>query len=235
MRSKVDTFLDLYPNFHELNQTDQILRIVFFFTVEEGHETISKKELDQLFAFARIGVPRNLPQLLAYLSGKGKKLLCVGGEYSLKRNVQKEIEKEVRSLRGQKPPPPPIGGVGALDFPGKNFKDLKVQTLLNETRICYSQACWNACGILVRIIVERTLDSVDPAVRKKQGLKDKINFCKGASDLFSKSLRDGMKELHNAKLLGDIAAHHSKILLDKSDIDLVLPVFRILIREVESI
>jgi hypothetical protein len=41
--------------------------------------------------------------------------------------------------------------------------------------------------------------------------------------------------LHGAKIIGDIAALHSKILLDKPDVDLALPALRILIKEVKTI
>ena len=88
--------------------------------------------------------------------------------------------------------------------------------------------------MLIRIIVERTLDTIDAAIKAKSGLRDKINACRGLAAL-SKSLREALDGLQSAKIFGDIAAHHSKILLDKPDVDLVLPAFRVLIKEAKTI
>jgi hypothetical protein len=234
MKDKVNEFVDLFNNFHSLDQTDQIVRLVYFHTIEEGRESINKVELERLFKFAQVQPPKNLPQQLTYLCGRGGKLLNESGEFSLRREVQKGLEQEIRSLRGA-PLPPVIDGILAFDFPGKVFKDPKIVVLLEEARKCYTQGCWNACGLLIRIMIERALDSVDSAVKAKQGLKDKINYCKSASQLFSKSVRESLEGLHSVKLIGDIAAHHSKIILDKGDIDLVLAPFRMLIKEVATI
>jgi hypothetical protein len=51
----------------------------------------------------------------------------------------------------------------------------------------------------------------------------------------SKSVREALDGLQGAKIIGDIAAHHSKIILDKNDVDLALPAFRMLIKEVSTV
>jgi hypothetical protein len=127
-----------------------------------------------------------------------------------------------------------MDGGSPFEFAGRAFSDAKIEALLQELRKCYPQECWNACGLLVRIIVERALDTVDNAVKAKNGLRDKINACRGLAVL-SKSVREALDGLHGAKIMGDIAAHHSKIVLDKPDVDLVLPAFRVLIKEVKTI
>jgi hypothetical protein len=170
---------------------------------------------------------------LAYLSGKGSKLINAKGEFSLRREVRKEIEREVQALRGSALPPKLDGG-SPFDFGSRAFSDVKVGALVEELKRCYPQQCWNACGLLIRIIVERTLDAVDTAVKAKTGLRDKVNACKGITTL-SKSLKEAMDGLHGAKIMGDIAAHHSKVLLDKPYVDLVLPPFRVLLKEVRTV
>jgi|SRR5208282_5797628 hypothetical protein len=233
MKESVNEFVDLFPNFHSLGQTAQIVRLVYFHAVVEARESVNKDELERLFKFTNVPVPKNLSQLLTYLCNKGEKLINADGEFSLRREVRKEIEQEVRGLRGSAAPPRIEGG-SPFDFGGRVFSDAKVGALLEELKKCYPQQCWNACGLLIRIIVERTLDSVDASVKAKNGLRDKINVCRGLSQL-SKSLREALDGLQGAKIIGDIAAHHSKILLDKSDIDLALPAFRVLIKEVKGI
>lgn len=233
MKERVNEFVDLFPNFHNLGPTAQIVRLVYFHAIEEARESINKDELDRLFKLADVPVPKNLPQLLTYLCGRGQKLMNAKGEFSLRREIRKEIEQEVRGLRGSVVPPK-LDGVSPFDFGSRVFTDAKIEALLDELRRSYPQACWNACGLLVRIIVERTLDTVDAAVKAKFGLRDKINACRSITTL-SKSLREALDGLHGAKIIGDIAAHHSNILLDQADVNLVLPAFRVLIKEVKTI
>jgi hypothetical protein len=233
MKARVNEFVDLFPDFHTLDQTAQIIRLTYFHAIEEGRDSVSRDELEHLFQLADVPVPKNLPQLLAYLCDKGQKLINARGEFTLRREVRKEIQQELRDLRGLVVPPKLDGG-SPFDFAGRVFADAKVNALLHELRNCYPQECWNACGLLIRIVVERTLDATDSAVKAKFGLKDKINVCRGLTSL-SKSLREALDGLLGAKIIGDIAAHHSKILLDKADVDLVLPAFRVLIKEVKTI
>jgi hypothetical protein len=235
MKSKVNTFVELYPSFHELDPKEQITRFIYFHTVVEKRETISQDELAALFSFAEMSSPQTLAQTLGYLCGKGKQLRRMGKEYSLERPVRLKIEKEVNDLRGLAPRPK-IEIDAKFDFPSKGFRDAKIQQLLLESGKCYALECWNACGILMRIIVERALDAIDPAVKAKSGLKDKINYASSAAGLpISKSMQDGLKALHGAKLVGDIAAHHSSTLLDQGDINGVVPHFRMLLKEIKTI
>lgn len=233
MKDRVNEFVDLFPDFHSMGQSAQIVRLIYFHAVEEARESVNKDELDRLFKLADVSVPKNLPQLLTYLCGKGEKLISSNGEFSLRREVRKEMELEVRALRGSATPPKLDGG-SPFDFSGRTLTDAKIIALLDELRKCYPQECWNACGLIIRIIVERTLDTVDATVKAKFGLRDKINACKGLGSL-SKSLREALDGLHSAKIIGDIAAHHSNIVLDKPDVDLVLPAFRVLLKEVKTI
>ncbi len=234
MRIKLEEFLRTYPEFDDLGGTEQITRLIYFYTILERHGTTSQSELENVFHDGNLALPKNLSKLLAYLCGKGKKLINRNGEYSLQRKALNALEIEFCRLT-ESSAPPKIAGVTAFDFSGKVFADPKVKALLEEIKRCYTQQCWNAAGILIRIIVERTLDASDPKVKAKTGLRDKINYCVGCSDLFSKTIRDGMKELHGTKIIGDVAAHHSSIILEKNDIDLVLPVFRMVLKEVKNI
>jgi hypothetical protein len=233
MKDRVNQFIDLFPDFHSIGPTAQIVRMAYFHTVEEGRETVNKDELERLFKLANVAIPKNLPQLLVYLCGKGQKLINSKGEFSLRREIRRELDQEVHGLRGSAAPPKLDGG-SPFNFAGRAFTDAKVCALLEELKRCYAQECWNACGLLIRIIVERTLDTVDATVKARSGLRDKINGCRVLATL-SKSLREALDGLHGAKIIGDIAAHHSKIILDKPDIDLILPVLRVLIKEVKTI
>jgi len=233
MKAKVNDFLDLFPDFHAIGPSAQIVYLVHFHAQEEHRESANRVDLERLFRLAGVALPENFPQLLAYLCKKGGKLLNEDGEYSLRREVRKKIEDEVRVLRGQGAPPRVDGG-SPFDFAGRVFTDVKVSALLQEVKRCYGQECWNASGLLIRIIIERTLDSVDAGVKAKTGLRDKTNACRGIASL-SKSVKESLDGLHSAKIVGDIAAHHSRILLDKNDVDLVLTAFRVLIKESTAI
>jgi hypothetical protein len=235
MMNKVSQFVDLFPDFHDLDPNEQIIRLIYFHTIEEKRETVSQDQLAIYFNFAEISTPKTLQQKLGYLCGRGKKLRCSKGEYSLERRVRMEVQEEVNRLRGIIEPPKLVLDA-KFEFPGKVFKDIKIQRLLQELGKCFSVECWNACGILIRIIVERALDASAPEVKAKSGLKDKINFASSASGLpISKSTQDSLKVLHGAKLVGDIVAHHSSTLLDKGDIEGVLPHFRMLLKEIKTI
>jgi len=95
-----------------------------------------------------------------------------------------------------------------------------------------TQSCWNSCGILMRIILERVLDKKDNDIKNKSGLKDKINFCL-SSNIFGKSVSEALKKLDNStKITGDIVAHDSNILLSKNDIELAIIPFRVLLADI---
>jgi predicted nucleotide-binding protein len=95
-RTRVDEFVDRFPDFHNLGQTEQIVRLVYFHTVEERRETVNRAELEQMFRFAQLPVPPNLTQQLSYLSTRAKKLLNTNGEFALRRDLRKAIEGELR-------------------------------------------------------------------------------------------------------------------------------------------
>lgn len=95
-----------------------------------------------------------------------------------------------------------------------------------------TQNCWNSCGILMRIILERVLDRKDNDIKNNSGLKNKINFCLSSS-IFGKSVLEALKKLDNStKITGDIVAHDSNILLSKNDIELAIIPFRVLLVDV---
>lgn len=234
MKQRINDFVDLFPAFHRLDAMQQILYMIYFHAVEEGRESANQSEIESLFRLAGVPVPKNLGQKLGYLCGRGAKLLPPSkGEYELRREVEREIDEEVRAMRGQVAPIV-IDENGPFEFKGRAFTDQKVATLLDELRRCHATHCWNACGLIMRIIIERTVDTVDPAVKAKSGLKDKLNKCREVTSV-PKSVRESIEHLHSAKIIGDIAAHDSKIVVDEPDINLVLPHFRVLLKCVTTV
>lgn len=234
MKQRINEFVDLFPAFHRLNAIQQILSMIYFHAVEEGRESANQGEVESLFRLAGLTLPKNLGQKLGYLCGSGGKLLPpTKGEYELRREVKRKIDEEVRAARGV-PAPIVINDNGPFEFKDRPFTDKKVAALLDELRRCYATQCWNACGLLMRIIIERAVDTVDPAVKAKCGLKDKLNKCREMTSL-GKSVRESIDHLHSAKIIGDIAAHDSSIVLDEPDINLVLPHFRLLLKSVTSV
>jgi hypothetical protein len=234
MKQRINEFIDLFPGFHQFDQGDQILYLVYFHAVEERRESTNQAEIESLFRLAGLAVPKNLGQKLGYLCGRGGKLLPPNkGEYELHRETRRTIDEEVRIARGQ-PAPVAINDNGPFDFKARTFADKKIAALLDELRRCHATQCWNACGLLMRIVIERTADTVDPAVKAKTGLKDKLNKCRDVATL-GKSVRESIDHLHGAKIIGDIAAHDSRIIVDESDISLALPHFRVLLKSVTTI
>lgn len=112
-------------------------------------------------------------------------------------------------------------------------EDKKIFQLGSEANYNWkTNFCWNSCGILMRIILERTLDRKHPDVKKKTGLKNKINFCL-SNNIFGKSVTEAIKKLDNStKITGDIVSHDSNILLDKNDIEIAIVPLNILIKDV---
>lgn len=234
MKQRISDFVDLFPTFHRLGAMDQILYIIYFQAVEEGRESANQGEIENLFRFAGVALPKNLGQKLGYLCGRGGKLLPpTKGEYELRREVKRKIGEDVRTARGV-PTPLVISDSGPFAFKGRAFTDQKIAALLDELRRCHATQCRNACGLLMRIVIERTVDSVDPAVKAKNGLKDKLNKCREVTTL-GKSVRESIDHLHGAKIIGDIAAHDSSVVLDEPDIDLALPHFRVLLKSVATV
>lgn len=92
--------------------------------------------------------------------------------------------------------------------------------------------CFNSCGILMRIIFEKSLDIKNASVKSKFGLKNKINLCQ-STNVFGKSISEALKKLDNStKITGDIVAHDSNIILIKNDIELAIIPFRILLSDI---
>lgn len=208
--------------------------MIYFHAVEEGRESANQQEIENLFRFAGLAVPKNLGQKLGYLCGRGRKLLLPRkGEYELHREVKRTIGEEVRAAR-REPLPIVFDGSGPFAFAGRTFNDKKIAALVDELRRCHATQCWNACGLLMRIVIERTVDAADPAVKAKIGLKDKLNKCRELTTL-AKSVRESIEHLHSAKIIGDIAAHDSKIVVDEPDINLALPHFRVLLKSVTTV
>ncbi len=234
MKQRINEFIDLFPEFHRLGETEQILHVIYFHAVEEGRESANQAEIESHFRLAGLTVPKNLGQKLGYLCGRGGKLLPPNkGEYELHREVKRRIGEEVRSARGEQTPIV-INANGPFEFKDRTFTDNKVSALLDELRRCHATQCWNACGLLMRIVIERTVDTIDPGVRAKSGLKDKLNKCREVTTL-GKSVRESIDHLHGAKIIGDIAAHDSKIVVDEPDVSLALPHFRVLLKSVTTV
>jgi hypothetical protein len=110
--------------------------------------------------------------------------------------------------------------------------DKKIFVLGSEANCNWQARCWNACGILMRIILERTLDRKHPDIKAKDGLRDKINYSLSGA-IFGKSVKESIKKLDNTtKITGDIVAHDSNILLSKNDVELAIVPLNILIKDV---
>ena len=234
MKQRISEFVDLFPAYHRLGAMDQILYMIYFHAVEEGRDSANQGEIESLFRLAGLKVPKNLGQSLGYLCGRGGKLLPPNkGEYELHREVKRKIDEAVRAARG-KPAPIVVDNNGPFEFKGRLFTDKKIAALLDELRRCHATQSWNACGLLMRIVIERTVDTVDPAEKAKNGLRDKLNKCREITAL-GKSVRECIDHLHGAKIIGDIAAHDSSIVLDEPDIDLALPHFRVLLKSVATV
>jgi hypothetical protein len=234
MKQRINEFIDLFPDFHTFDEGNQILYMIYFHAIEEGRESANQAEIESLFGLAGLAVPKRLGQKLGYLCGRSGKLLPPSkGEYQLHREVKRTISEKVRAAR-REPPRVVINGNGPFDFTGRIFTDRKVAVLIDELRRCHAMQCWNACGLLMRIIIERTVDTVDPGVKAKSGLKDKLNKCREITTL-GKSVRESIDHLHGAKIIGDIAAHDSAIVLDEPDIDLALPHFRVFLKSVTTV
>lgn len=111
-------------------------------------------------------------------------------------------------------------------------QDKKISILGSEVNFNWQTGCWNACGILMRIILERILDKKDRRIKEKIGLEQKINYCL-SNKIFGRSVSEALQKLrHSTKITGDIVAHDSNILLSKNDIELSIVPLNILVKDV---
>ncbi len=111
-------------------------------------------------------------------------------------------------------------------------QDRKISILGYEANFNWQAGCWNGCGILMRIILERILDKKDIKIKQIEGLEKKINYCL-LNKIFGKSLLGALKKLqHSTKITGDIVAHDSNILLGKEDIELAIVPLNMIIKDV---
>lgn len=135
-----------------------------------------------------------------------------------------------------------MAGNNRVDFKKILQDDLLAEIKNNDNKIYVlgielnenwsSRNCWNSCGILMRVILERSLDKKDDRIKNKNGLKNKINFCLN-SNIFGKSILEALKKLDNStKITGDIVAHDSNVLLIENDIELAIIPFRLLLSDI---
>jgi len=111
-------------------------------------------------------------------------------------------------------------------------QDKKIFVLGFETNVNWQTDCWNACGILMRLILERVLDKKDNRIKQITGLDPKINYCL-SNKIFGKTILGALKKLqHSTKITGDIVAQDSNILLDRNDIEISIVPLNMLIKEV---
>jgi hypothetical protein len=95
MKERINEFVDLFPDFHRLDVTQQILYMIYFHAVEEGRESANQEEIESLFRFAGVPVPKHLAQTLGYLCSRGAKLLR--SSVRLPRNFVQSVDSTRRS------------------------------------------------------------------------------------------------------------------------------------------
>lgn len=223
------SFIDRIDDFESLSETDKILDLIYFYTQIDKAPSINMDELKSLFLDADVGVPRNLRQLVAYLLRKRKLFPISPTNWRLNLKEKKRIVASLIDIskKGKIAQP-----ASFLRFNLKVINDKKIKVLLRELAITHKGKCWNASGILIRIILERLLDRKNAKVKAKKGLDNKLNYCISNNNLFGRSIRESLKQLRNAKIVGDIVAHDSSIILDQGDVDICLPSLRILVKDI---
>lgn len=162
MKDRVNEFVDRFADFHALDPADQVLRLIYFHTIAEGRDSVNNAELTRLFAFAGLRTPANLPKLLAYLCGKGARLLSSDGEFSLRREVRKEIEEELGAAQSSVTFVDPIQAVKATlslhDFLAKLQGSARVcDAYLDSTTLEHLSAIDRA--VPVRLLTKNVKDS----------------------------------------------------------------------------
>lgn len=229
IHKNLSSFIDKIGDFESLSETDKILNLTYFYTQIDNAPSINIDELKSLFIDADLGVPRNLRQLVAYLVKKRKLFPVSPTNWRLNLKEKKRIKTSLFDInqRGRVPQP-----ASFLKFNLKIINDKKIKVLLKELAIIYKDKCWNASGILIRIILERLLDRKEAKVKARKGLENKLDYCISNNNLFGRSIRECLKQLRNAKIIGDIVAHDSSIILDQGDIDICLPALRILVKDI---
>jgi len=232
-------FLKKYTK--DLNGPTKIPFLVFFILGNKKTENISRTEIKKTweknkgilgkFYFIYITRAREYGFLKKDLKKKGYYILPpLWLEKVIKREPEKFKEIKEEGEKEKRKKYPEIFPSTLLNKIKKT--DKKIYTLGVETNKNWQLECWNACGILMRIILERALDRKDIRIRQKMGLKDKINFSFTTS-VFNKSIKEALKKLDlSTKITGDIVAHDSNILLSKNDIELAIVPLNILLKDV---
>lgn len=229
MSRNLSSFIDIIDNFESLSETDKILNLTYFYTQIDKAPSINIDELKSLFIDTDVGVPKNLRQLVAYLLRKHKLFPVSPTNWRLNLKEKKKIAASLVGISKKEKITQPAS---FLRFNLKVVNDKKIKVLLKELAITHEDKCWNASGILIRIILERLLDRKDAKVKVKKGLNNKLNYCISNNNLFGRSIRESLEHLRNAKIIGDIVAHDSSIILDQGDVDICLPSLRILVKDI---
>lgn len=187
--------------------------------------------------FAISGENERLKQATDYLRGSVHNDRLHRRKWLLNLGVVIKELKTQGTDTSMKPPFLKKGGDGRSILSAKLLREIrkqdqKIATLGNELNKCWQAESWNACGILMRIILERVIDRKDKQIKTKNGLKNKISHALSGS-FFGQSVSGALRKLDNTtKITGDIVAHDSNILLDKDDIEIAVQPFRILLKDI---
>lgn len=140
---------------------------------------------------------------------------CIDCYYKQFGDAKNEVREMQITLKDQKP----VEFINLKEF--SNIQDPRISEFLSELNACWKVEAPNACMLLIRALMNNSLDYYYKDTEKKigDGLKGKLNFFIKNESL-EKTVKEAMVHLlMNAKIFGDIAAHSRDTLITMSDVD----------------
>lgn len=160
-------------------------------------------------------------------------------KFSITLNALKKLEKEVIYVDNKQEEPEIFEKQSVLSLSIVNKTPYYIQMVVNQVNICYEHGAFDACAVMIRKIMETLIIEAFELKGNDAKIKDEKGDFFYLKNLINKFLesniwnvgRNTKQALPKLKDIGDLSAHNRRYIARKSDIDKIIPDFRVVVEE----
>jgi hypothetical protein len=233
----LEEFVLRFQDFNKISASSKIDLFIYYHTVDQGKDGVSKQDVDSCFEKLKINKYSNISQYLRQgatkSKGKPSRFILQKGLYHLERSNKIEIDELIKA-------PQPILITNNY-FPFEIFDNTRgyLKSIATQAIACYDQGLYDASSVMTRKLLEVLI--IEAFERHK--IADKVKNDKGnffyLSDLIdifkSEHIwnigRNAKNSLPSLKKMGDLSAHNRRFIARQPDIDKIKDDLRIVLEE----
>ena len=233
----LEDYIDNFDSFEELNSTEKIKLLIYFYLLTEKKETFKTSEIISIFNKLHLKTPKNIPQIISN-NCKGSKPLFIkkeNGGYSFHRESKKRLDDEF-SVQPKK-----INLKNDL-FPIDLLKNTRgyIEKVGSQAIFCYDYGQFDASLVMIRKLLETLIIELFEKNKISNEIKDSEGNYFMLSQLIDKFLnnnnwtvgRTTKQFLPKIKKMADTSAHNRRFIAQKTDIDKFKDELRIIIEDI---